>query len=421
MVLRKTGWRIVTLAVAVYATASADDLAEALDSGFPMPPVSAPEPTNMPTARDARTGGRLVWGGAAPAEGGYVPSPAFGDPPPRKRPARSADPAPPPVAAAPEPAEPAAEPVPEHERGPGDYGRTYPVRDASTSLVSPASTRDDPIRRMIEEASLPDAMPGVGGSYGARPEAEFDPWEGLTEAEPSEIEAEPDASPAPARKPPPARTPLPSYASLSARVPPPSIVRPPRGALERETPPGYRPLASDEAMCRRELRKLGVRFTDVSPIETSRSCGISNPVRVTEAVKGIAMTPAATMNCEAALRVARWLDKDVKPAARWKLWKKPTALINMSSYRCSRIAGSRTISEHASGNALDVGGFRFSDGSTMRVSRKGMFSFREKAFQAAIRQGSCRYFGTVLGPGYNRAHADHLHLDVKARLRPICK
>ncbi|WP_062112058.1 extensin-like domain-containing protein [Aureimonas sp. AU40] len=414
MVLRKTGWRIVTLAVAVYAAASADEVAEALDSGFPMPPMSIPETADLPVARDPRTGGRLVWGGAAPAgrPDAYVPSPAMGDPVPEpRRPKPTARRSkPPPAAAAPEP------PLPEAERGPGDYGRTYRVQDASPSASTAPSS--DPIARMIEEASLADPLPPVAGAYGARPEAEFDAWEGLTDAEEPEPEIAP---PAPKRRARPERTPLPSYASLSSRVPPSSLNPAPQGALERETPSGYRPLAASEAMCRRELQKLGVRFTDISPIDTSRSCGIPNPVRVSEAVQGVAMTPAATMNCQAALRVARWLQADVKPAARWKLWKRPTAVINMSSYRCSRIAGSRTISEHASGNALDVGGFRFSDGSTMRISPKGAFSFRERAFQTAIRKGSCRYFGTVLGPGYNRAHADHLHLDVKSRLRPICK
>ncbi len=305
--------------------------------------------------------------------------------------------------------------MPDAERGPGDYGRTYEVRDAaSVEAPAPAAEPDDPIARAIREAALADPLPAAPESeHGLRADEAFDPWEGLTDAEP-EI-----AAPAPRRR--PASDPLPSYASLERRAPPAAAARPPQGALERETPSGYRAMPGSEAMCRRELRRYGVRFTDISPIEASRSCGISNPIRITEAVKGIAMSPPATMNCQAALRVARWLHEDVKPAARWKLWKKPTALINMSSYRCSRIAGSRTVSEHASGNALDVGGFRFSDGSTVRVEPKGVFSFREKGFQTAIRQGSCKHFKTVLGPGYNRAHADHLHLDVKSRLRPVCK
>lgn len=350
MVLRKTGWRIVTLAVAVYAAASADGSAQVRPP--PLPPGDIPGAS-----------GTLVWGGPMPdASGGYVPSPALGEP------AAPFHEPPPPVAYEPPPA---AEPPPP-ERGPGDYGRTYPVREAGevSALAGPASG----------ETHHPD--------------------EGLAEDE--------------------GVSDVPSYAALERQVPMPANPPPP-AVLSDEAPSGYRAMAGADAQCRRELRQLGVRFTDVASVSSGRSCGIDNPVRVTQAASGIAMSPPATLSCPAALKVARWLEGDVKPAARWKLWRKPVAVINMSSYRCSRIAGSRTISEHAGGNALDVGGFRFSDGSTVRVEPKGFFRFRERGFQDAIRRGSCRHFGTVLGPGYNRAHADHLHLDVKRRLRPVCK
>ena len=145
------------------------------------------------------------------------------------------------------------------------------------------------------------------------------------------------------------------------------------------------------------------------------------PVKVTGIVPGVAMQPAATLNCMATLRVAQWMKNEVMPAARWKLLERPTALVNASSYRCSRIAGSRSISEHATGNALDVHGFRFADGSMMEIEKKGFFEFRQKAFQKKVRESACRYFGTVLGPGYNEDHADHLHLDAKQRRRVVCK
>jgi hypothetical protein len=400
MVSSRTGWRIVTLAVAVYAAASADRPLQARDFK-PVPPADIPGA--LPIARDARTGARLIWGGPVPpadVPGGapaYAPSPS------------AVDPVPEPVYAAPEPVYSAPEPTyaapaPPPERGPGDYGRTYEVQEAAPA--------------MQEAALAPLAVPDVVDDGGALPEAEmpdsgFDPWEGLTDPEVA-------APPEPARPAQRGKT-VPSWASLGGDRPLSPIARPPRGALEREAPDGYRPMAKSEAMCRRELKSLGVRFTDVASVSSGRSCGIDDPVRVTQALKGIAMSPPATLNCQTALNVARWLRDDVKPAARWKLWKQPTALINLSSYRCSRIAGSRSISEHAGGNALDVGGFRFADGSVVKVEPKGAFRWREKPFQNQIRRASCRHFGTVLGPGYNRAHADHLHLDSKVRLRPVCK
>lgn len=194
-----------------------------------------------------------------------------------------------------------------------------------------------------------------------------------------------------------------------------------RGALEAETPTGYSRMPPSEAMCRKQLQKLGVKFVDASSIKKSRSCGIDYPVKIHDIAPGIAMRPSATLNCEAALRVAQWMKDEVKPAARWKMLKRPTVLINASSYRCSRIAGSRSVSQHASGSALDVRGFKFSDGSIMDIERKGFFSFRERGFQKSVRESACRHFGTVLGPGYNEDHADHLHLDTKQRRRAVCK
>ena len=43
----------------------------------------------------------------------------------------------------------------------------------------------------------------------------------------------------------------------------------------------------------------------------------------------------------------------------------------------------------------------------------------EARFVAAVRGGACRYFSTVLGPGSDPAHADHLHLDLRARNRGV--
>ncbi len=250
---------------------------------------------------------------------------------------------------------------------------------------------------------------------------ESDPWEGLKTVTPGA------ATPPKRAK----RSSSPSYASLERRPAGRTNaddrsrrdadgVRD-RGALEDETPTGYQTLPRTETQCRRALARLGVRFVDVSGIRRGRSCGIAHPVKVTEIAPGVAMQPAGTLNCMAALRISQWVSNEVKPAAKQHLWKKPTALYNASAYRCSRVAGSRTISEHASGNALDVAGFRLADGSNFDVRKKRALQFGEKAFQQKVRRSACRYFGTVLGPGYNRDHADHLHLDLKQRRRGVCK
>src|SRR3712207_7448047 len=39
----------------------------------------------------------------------------------------------------------------------------------------------------------------------------------------------------------------------------------------------------------------------------------------------------------------------------------------------------------------------------------------EASFQSAIQKAACPIFNTVLGPGSDAAHGDHLHLDLRER------
>ena len=174
-------------------------------------------------------------------------------------------------------------------------------------------------------------------------------------------------------------------------------------------------LSRAEQQCRRELKRLKVRFTPVPDVVGAGQCGIRNPVRVTGLSRRIALTPPATMTCETALAAARWAHRDLAPAARRRYASNVRAVRHMSAYSCRRIRGSGRLSEHGKGNALDVGAITLGNGRTVKVKRPGFFSFREKSFLKAIRKGACKHFTTVLGPGSDRDHADHFHFDVKKR------
>ena len=175
------------------------------------------------------------------------------------------------------------------------------------------------------------------------------------------------------------------------------------------------PLPAAEAQCRRDLRRLKVQFTPVPSVRQGGSCGIVNPVRVTALSKRIRLEPAATMNCPTALAAARWAHREVAPAARRRYGSNVSAVKHMSAYSCRTIRGTGRVSEHGKGNALDVGAVVLANGRTIKVRRKGFFAFREKSFMRAIREGACRHFTTVLGPGSDRDHADHFHFDLKPR------
>jgi hypothetical protein len=126
-----------------------------------------------------------------------------------------------------------------------------------------------------------------------------------------------------------------------------------------------------------------------------RDCGVARPVRVTEVVPGVALSPEGVMRCETARALADWTATILQPAARTLPERGVlTTLEQGSTYICrprnNRPGGK--LSEHSFGNAVDI-----------------------EAFQRTARAGSCLYFTTVLGPGTDAAHADHLHMDIKAR------
>ncbi len=393
MVLRKSGWRRVALAAVCFTAAS-------LSSG----------------ALAQSGNGSMIWGGRLPAAGeGYTPS-VSGVGRPDTQIYQPQQPMPPATAAA-------TAPVDETALLDDLLGRSQPRASTGNASIAPAPPQTS--AAPTYPAALPplDAPTEVDADparFGAA-EPVDDPWQGLKRVTPGAIPAPETTSRAAT---PPSLAPHRGVVAALGGQPQPARrpdAVPGRGRLERETPSGYTAMPRSEAMCRKALRRMGVKFVDVAPLGKGKGCGISYPVKVLEIAKGVRMQPAATLNCPAAARISKWVEDEVKPAARWRLWTRPTAVLNASSYRCSRIAGSRTISEHASGNALDVRGFKFADGSTFDVEKKGFFSFRQKGFQKSVRQSGCRYFGTVLGPGYNRAHADHFHLDAKNRRRGVCK
>lgn len=174
-------------------------------------------------------------------------------------------------------------------------------------------------------------------------------------------------------------------------------------------------MPASERDCRRQLKRLGVKFRDVARIRDSASCGIDWPVEVTGFSGNVGLKPAATLSCQMALAFASWTKDELAPAARWRYFSGVKTIHQGSSYSCRSIAGSRTISEHAKGNALDVMRIELKNGNDIDVRKPGWFAFRQRGLLNNVRSDACGYFSTVLGPGYNADHKDHFHFDIKER------
>src|SRR5690606_19348394 len=174
-------------------------------------------------------------------------------------------------------------------------------------------------------------------------------------------------------------------------------------------------LSAGEADCRQQLRRLGVTFEDLAPIDQGGACRIDHPVKASRLAGNVEMKPAATLTCQMALAFASWTRDELTPAARLRYLSGVRTIHQGSSYSCRRIAGTAVASEHSKGNALDVMRIELRNGKDIDVRKPGWFAFRERGLLKNVRAGGCEYFTTVLGPGYDAAHADHFHFDIKNR------
>jgi hypothetical protein len=151
-------------------------------------------------------------------------------------------------------------------------------------------------------------------------------------------------------------------------------------------------------------------------INEGNGCQIPNPWRV-RSVAAVSFDQAAKLNCGMVSPIARWFETSVQPAARNAFGEKVVAVDVMASYSCrprNNQWGGK-LSEHGFGNAIDIGGFTLASGRTVTVLKGWNGAPDEQSFLRDVRSGACRSFSTVLGPGADRYHANHFHLDLMAR------
>ncbi|MEO0341815.1 MAG: extensin family protein [Pseudomonadota bacterium] len=149
-------------------------------------------------------------------------------------------------------------------------------------------------------------------------------------------------------------------------------------------------------------------------------CGIKNPVRLT-AVSGVQLSRASIMNCETANAFANWTEDVVKKEFKKKR-RKVVSMDVLATYSCRRINNQRSgkLSQHAKGNAVDIGSFVLDDGDRVSVFIDWN-SGKYKKTMRKIHAGACGPFTTVLGPKADRYHRDHFHMDLYQRRNPYCR
>ena len=164
-----------------------------------------------------------------------------------------------------------------------------------------------------------------------------------------------------------------------------------------------------------------------SRIDGPGACGMDQPFKVSAFANGeVGLKSRVTLACPIIPRIDQWLDEIVRPAAMMYFG---TRLLDLKagSYSCRPRNNQRgaKLSEHAFGNALDVMGFALADGREVSVVKGWRGNPAEQEFLREVFVGACRYFTTVLGPGSDSFHYDHLHIDLARHdprgYRRVCK
>jgi hypothetical protein len=200
----------------------------------------------------------------------------------------------------------------------------------------------------------------------------------------------PSAPPPPPAKPPPAvnasAPPFPSAQVPAAGDPKaePGVIAPSPNAPTANAPGAPTPAApppetwSDAEQiaglrdCLRLLAPLALEVDLDTPMRRG-PCGTPAPLllrSVGESEK-VVFEPAPEMNCRLAAGVERWVKTVLQPTAKEVLKSRIVKIIGASSYACRNIYNSPNLplSEHATGNAVDVAGFVTADGHTITVKQ----------------------------------------------------
>ena len=139
----------------------------------------------------------------------------------------------------------------------------------------------------------------------------------------------------------------------------------------------------------------------------------------------VAVKPAATLACPLVSVLDRWFAETVQPAAQRWFRQRVVEIKQISAYSCRGMNGNSNahISEHAFGNALDIAAFTFADGRRVTVKDGWHGLPEEQGFLRDVEAGACQQFTTVLAPGSNADHYDHIHVDLmrRASRRLICE
>jgi hypothetical protein len=216
--------------------------------------------------------------------------------------------------------------------------------------------------------------------------------------------------PAAAKPPPPVEADKPAEQAASPPLPQPRPADAP--VVESEKPAAPPPPSA----CRLALTDAIAIAPSIPDIKGPGDCGGEDLVRLEAVVlpdkRRVSLKPAATFRCPMATAVADWIRTDMAPLAA-SLGSVISDLDNFDSFDCrgrNGVAGAK-LSEHGHANALDVRGLKLANGQSISLTDRTV----SRELRESVLHSVCARFSTVLGPGSDGYHEEHIHIDLMER------
>jgi len=174
---------------------------------------------------------------------------------------------------------------------------------------------------------------------------------------------------------------------------------------------GGPPTVVSSAQCLAALDSHAIPYRQVTLDPPDARCRVDGAIKVTHI--DIALNQPATMSCALAARIDEFERGAIQQIATRDLGKYVSRIEHLGAYSCRRSTGLRDrLSEHAYGLAIDISGFRLSDGTEISVERDWWPPGPKRDFLHDLASSACGYFSVVLTPSSDRDHFNHMHFDI---------
>jgi hypothetical protein len=170
-------------------------------------------------------------------------------------------------------------------------------------------------------------------------------------------------------------------------------------------------LSGDSEICFSALDRSRLEYRRLDDRKISEGCGVESRTEIRRS--RIPYSAGFESTCALAASLY-WYEQRLEVLAEEYLGSGIARIEHFGTYACRNIYGRANArrSAHATAEAIDIAGFRLEDGREISILTHWSSTGPAGIFLREARDEACRFFGPVLSPDYNRAHANHFHLEV---------